>query len=64
MTGYVDGFVLPVPKKNLGKYRHMAKGQGKTGKSTAHYNILDARVTTCIPNDRGPVPEDGKGQGQ
>jgi uncharacterized protein YbaA (DUF1428 family) len=36
MTGYVDGFVLPVPKKNLGKYRRMTKGQGKTGKSTAH----------------------------
>jgi uncharacterized protein YbaA (DUF1428 family) len=27
--GYVDGFVLPVPKKNLAKYLKMAKLAGK-----------------------------------
>jgi uncharacterized protein YbaA (DUF1428 family) len=26
---YVDGFVLPVPKKNLAAYRKMAKAAGK-----------------------------------
>jgi uncharacterized protein YbaA (DUF1428 family) len=26
---YVDGFVIPVPKKNLGAYRAMAKTAGK-----------------------------------
>lgn len=26
---YVDGFVLPVPKKNLAAYRRMAKAAGK-----------------------------------
>src|SRR5574341_801114 len=26
---YVDGFVLPVPKKNLKAYRHMARMAGK-----------------------------------
>ncbi len=28
---YVDGFVLPVPKKNLAAYRKMATKAGKTG---------------------------------
>ena len=30
MTRYVDGYVLPVPKKNLGAYRRMAQKAGKT----------------------------------
>jgi len=25
MAGYVDGFVLPVPKKNVAKYRGIAR---------------------------------------
>lgn len=29
MGFYVDGFVLPVPKKNLGAYRRMARKAGK-----------------------------------
>lgn len=29
MAKYVDGFVVPVPKKNLAKYRKMAKLMGK-----------------------------------
>ncbi len=27
--GYVDGFVLPIPRKNLAKYKKMAKIAGK-----------------------------------
>ena len=29
MPGYVDGFVIPVPKKNLAAYRKMANGGRK-----------------------------------
>ena len=29
MANYVDGFVLPVPKKNLNAYRRMAREAGK-----------------------------------
>ncbi len=29
MANYVDGFVLPVPKKNIAAYRRMAKKAGK-----------------------------------
>jgi uncharacterized protein YbaA (DUF1428 family) len=29
MAGYVDGFVLPVPKKNLAAYRRMSQRAGR-----------------------------------
>jgi uncharacterized protein YbaA (DUF1428 family) len=29
MARYVDGFVLPVPKRNLDAYRRMARKAGK-----------------------------------
>ena len=29
MPHYVDGYVVPVPKKNLDQYRQMAEGAGK-----------------------------------
>lgn len=29
MKGYVDGFVIPIPKKNLKAYRKMAQDAGK-----------------------------------
>jgi uncharacterized protein YbaA (DUF1428 family) len=32
MPKYVDGFVIPVPKKNLEAYRKMAKAAGKVWK--------------------------------
>jgi uncharacterized protein YbaA (DUF1428 family) len=30
MARYVDGFVLPVPKRNLDAYRRQARKAGKT----------------------------------
>lgn len=38
MAKYVDGFVLPVPKKNLGAYRRMA---GMMAKLTKKYGALE-----------------------
>jgi len=35
---YVDGFVLPVPKKNLGAYRRLAR---KAGKIWMEYGALE-----------------------
>ena len=29
MANYVDGFVLPIPRKNIGAYRRMARKAGK-----------------------------------
>ena len=32
MARYVDGFVLPLPKKNLDSYRRIARAAGKIWK--------------------------------
>lgn len=43
---YVDGFVLPVPKKNLQAYRRMAK---KAGKIWREHGALEFRE--CVGDD-------------
>lgn len=44
--GYVDGFVLPVPKKNLQAYRRMAQ---KAGKIWREHGALDYKE--CAGDD-------------
>jgi uncharacterized protein YbaA (DUF1428 family) len=46
---YVDGYVLPVPKKNLAKYRAMAR---KAGKIWREYGALEFRE--CVADDVKP----------
>jgi len=43
---YVDGYVLPVPKKNLAAYRHMA---AKAAKIWRKYGALEFRE--CVGDD-------------
>jgi uncharacterized protein YbaA (DUF1428 family) len=43
---YVDGFILPLPKKNLAAYRAMAR---KAGKVWREHGALDYRE--CIADD-------------
>ena len=43
---YVDGFVVPVPKKNLGAYRRMAQ---KAGKVWREHGALEFRE--CVADD-------------
>ena len=46
MAGYVDGFIIPVPKKNLSEYKKMAR---KCGKIWKEYGALE--YTECIGDD-------------
>src|SRR5690349_22684329 len=46
---YVDGFVLPVPKKNTAAYRRMAR---KAGKVWREHGALD--YVECIAEDVKP----------
>lgn len=46
MAKYVDGFVLPVPKKNLATYRRMAQAASKIWKE---HGALDYRE--CVGDD-------------
>ena len=43
---YVDGFVIPVPKKNLAAYRKIAKAAGKIWRD---HGALDYRE--CVGDD-------------
>ena len=47
---YVDGFVLPVPKKNLGAYRRLAR---KSGKIWMEYGALE--YVECIADNVKPA---------
>ena len=49
MPQYVDGFVLPVPKKNLDAYRRMAR---KAGKVWMEYGAL--QYMECVADDVKP----------
>ncbi len=49
MGKYVDGFVLPVPKKNVGAYRRMAADAGKVWRE---YGAL--AFVECIADDVEP----------
>ena len=54
MTGYVDGYVLPVPKKHIEAYRRLAK---KAGKIWREHGALDYKE--CVGDDlaiKGMVP--------
>jgi len=46
MANYIDGFVLPVPKKNLPAYRRMAQ---KASKIWREYGALDYKE--CVGDD-------------
>ena len=49
MPHYVDGFVLPVPKKNLSAYRRMAQ---KAGAIWREHGALDYKE--CVGEDLKP----------
>jgi uncharacterized protein YbaA (DUF1428 family) len=46
MAHYVDGFVIPLPKKNVADYRRMAQNAGKYGETMARSNSASASATT------------------
>jgi uncharacterized protein YbaA (DUF1428 family) len=49
MAHYVDGFVVPVPRKNLDAYRSMAR---KAGKVWIEHGAL--QYTECVADDVKP----------
>lgn len=49
MAKYVDGFVIPIPKKNTAKYRAMAREASRVWK---RFGALDYKE--CILNDARP----------
>ena len=49
MARYVDGFVLPVPKKNIDAYRRMARKAGKVWREHGALEYIE-----CVGDDVKP----------
>ncbi|MES2965935.1 MAG: DUF1428 family protein, partial [Bdellovibrionota bacterium] len=49
MARYVDGFVLPIPRKNVEKYKKMAKIAGKVWKEHGALEYIE-----CMADDVKP----------
>jgi len=58
MAHYIDGFVLPVPKKNVGAYRRMASKAGKIFRELGALEYRecvgdDLNIKMCLPFPKG-----------
>lgn len=57
---YVDGFVLPVPRKNLAKYRAMAQKAGKVWKDHGAIDYVEAVADDVKPGKWTSFPQSVK----
>ncbi|HSW11675.1 MAG TPA: DUF1428 domain-containing protein [Solimonas sp.] len=54
---YVDGFVLPVPKKNLEAYRRMARKAGKVWKDHGALEYVESVADDVKPGKHTSFPQ-------
>lgn len=57
---YVDGFVLPVPKKNLDAYRRMARLAGKVWRDHGALEYVECVADDVKPGKRTSFPQSVK----
>ena len=57
---YVDGFVLPVPKKNLKAYRRMAQTAGKVWRSHGALEYVESVADDAKPGKLTSFPQSVK----
>jgi len=60
MANYVDGFVLPVPKKNLAAYRRMAREAGKVFRELGALTYVEAVADDVKPGKWTSFPQSVK----
>lgn len=60
MPRYVDGFVLPVPKKNLDAYRRMARLAGKVWRDHGALEYVEAVADDVKPGKVTSFPQSVK----
>ena len=60
MANYVDGFVLPVPKKNLAAYRRMAREAGKVMRELGALTYVEAVADDVKPGKWTSFPQSVK----
>jgi uncharacterized protein YbaA (DUF1428 family) len=57
---YVDGYVLPVPRKNLGAYRRMAKAAGKVWRQYGALDYVESVADDVKPGKWTSFPQSVK----
>jgi uncharacterized protein YbaA (DUF1428 family) len=57
---YVDGFVLPVPKKNMAAYRRMAQKAGKVWREHGALEYIECMVDDVKPGKHTSFPQSVK----
>ncbi|HEY1371659.1 MAG TPA: DUF1428 domain-containing protein [Candidatus Binatia bacterium] len=57
---YVDGYVVPVPKKNLGAYRRMAQKAGKVWREHGALEYVECAAEDVKPGKRTSFPQSVK----
>ena len=57
---YVDGFVLPVPKKNLEVYRRIAQAAGKVWREYGSLEYIECVADDVKPGKRTSFPQSVK----
>ena len=60
MSRYVDGYVLPVPKKNLAAYRRMARAAGKVWRDHGAIEYIECLADDVKPGKRTSFPQSVK----
>jgi len=57
---YVDGYVLPVPKKNVAAYRHMAQKAGKVWRDHGALEYIECVADDVKPGKHTSFPQSVK----
>jgi uncharacterized protein YbaA (DUF1428 family) len=60
MANYVDGFVVPVPKKNIDAYRRMARKAGKIWREHGALQYIECIADDVKPGKRTSFPQSVK----
>ena len=59
---YVDGFVVPVPKKKLEAYAGWPRRRAKSGATMARWNTWNGSPMTCSGGEADVVPAERQTQ--
>jgi uncharacterized protein YbaA (DUF1428 family) len=60
MANYVDGFVVPVPKRNLAAYRRMARKAGKVWREHGALDYVECMADDVKPGKHTSFPQSVK----
>jgi uncharacterized protein YbaA (DUF1428 family) len=60
MANYVDGFVVPVPKRNVAAYRRMARKAGKVWREHGALDYVECMADDVKPGKHTSFPQSVK----